>query len=556
MSGTIPTELGNLANLRYLKLGTNRLTGPIPPVLGRLPDLRQLWLDANRLSGAIPPELGHLAGLTSLRLNNNQLSGEIPPELGNLVHLTELWLQANRLGGEIPPELGYLASLTSLLLGYNQLSGPIPPELAGLANLEVLWLESNRLSGELPPGLAWLPSLESLLVWGNQLSGALPDAPAPVRVTPATGMSPPFAEPIEVVLTEAFGGREFDEPTEIGAYPAGPGTGAGRGAFVAEREGRILLPHPDGGEAAELLDIRDRVLTAGGQDGLISVALDPRFEATGHLWLCYSVQNPALWARLSRFTVDLQDLQRVDPGSELVVLDVPQPHLGHGCGSIRFGPDGMLYLGLGDGEPGGDARGHGQNPGTLPGSVIRIDVSGASADVPYAVPPDNPFVDVPGARPEIWAYGFRNPWRMAFDPATGALWLGDVGEGAIEEIDLIEAGGNYGWNRLEGTRCHHPPQGCDRQGAVPPVVEYVHEIGCAVTGGVVYRGRAVPALAGHYLFSDWCTRRLWALPVDGGDAVEIGVSPRPVSGFAADADGEVYLSTFRGAVLRIAPPES
>ena len=325
---------------------------------------------------------------------------------------------------------------------------------------------------------------------------------------------------------------------------------------MAEREGRILLLHPDGGEAAELLDIRDRVLTTGGQDGLISVALDPRFEQTGHLWLCYSVQDPALWARLSRFTVDLQDRRRADPGSELVVLDVPQPFLGHGCGSIRFGPDGMLYLGLGDGVPGGDPWNHGQNPGTLLGSVIRIDASRASADAPYAVPPDNPFVDTEDVRPEIWAYGFRNPWRMAFDPATGALWLGDVGEGDIEEIDLIEAGGNYGWNRLEGTRCHNPPDGCDPEGTVPPVAQYVHEIGCAVAGGVVYRGRAVPALVGHYLFADWCTRRLWALPVDGGDVVEIGVTPRPVSGFAADAEGEVYLATFGGAALRIAPPES
>ncbi len=237
-----------------------------------------------------------------------------------------------------------------------------------------------------------------------------------------------------------------------------------------------------------------------------------------------------------------------------MILEIEQLSRYHAGGALRFGPDGMLYLALGDGQPNNDPRGDGQNLETLQGSIVRIDVTAASEASPYAVPSDNPFTGIPDARPEIWAYGLRHPWRMAFDPATGELWAGDVGQDRKEEINRIEAGGNYGWNRLEGTQCFNPPQGCERMGTVPPIVEYGHHLGCAVTGGVVYRGSAIPALAGHYLFSDSCTGRLWALRPDGGDVTEIGVSPRRVLSFGTDVDGEVYLSTLEGSVLRIEPP--
>lgn len=383
---------------------------------------------------------------------------------------------------------------------------------------------------------------------------AAPSSATPT-VTPAPGTATPTptVAPLAVGFAEVFGGREFDRPVEIDAYPVGPEPGSGPGMFVAEQEGRILVLHPDGDRAVELLDISEQVSRFGNEEGLLSVALDPRFGETGHLWVYYSVQGSPAMTRLSRFTVDLDDPLRVEEGSELVVIEVGQPYSNHNGGAIRFGPDGMLYLGYGDGGSGGDPRGHGQNLATLLGSIIRIDVRDASPAVPYTIPADNPFVGVEGVRAEIWAYGLRNPWRMAFDPETGTLWAADVGQREIEEIDRIERGGNYGWNRLEGTRCFQPEQGCEREGTVLPVAEYTHNLGCSVTGGVVYRAEAVPDLVGHYLFSDFCSGRLWALPLDGGEVVEVAVAPGQVSSFGTDADGEVYLLTFGGPVLRIVP---
>ena len=377
--------------------------------------------------------------------------------------------------------------------------------------------------------------------------------PAPTASAPAATTTPePAEERLTVGFVEVFGGREFDRPVEIGVYPVGPSE-AVPGLFVAEQEGRVLVLHPESDEAVELLDIRDAVSRVGNEEGLLSVALDPQFEETGHLWVYYSVRGVPRMTRLSRFTVDLDAPLRVPPESELVIIEVEQPYSNHNGGAIRFGPDGMLYLGYGDGGSGGDPRGHGQNLATLLGTIIRIDVRFATAEAPYAIPAGNPFLGVEGARPEIWAYGLRNPWRMEFDPKTGALWTGDVGQREIEEIDRIEPGANYGWNRLEGTQCFAPREGCDPEGTVLPVAEYAHNLGCSVTGGVVYRGEAIPALVGHYLFGDFCSARIWALPLDGGDVVEVAVSPRPVVSFGTDADGEVYVLTFDGAVLRIVP---
>ncbi len=365
-------------------------------------------------------------------------------------------------------------------------------------------------------------------------------------------MTPSATEPVSVNLVPAFGGREFERPVELGAYPAGPGPAGS--VFVAEQDGRVYVLH-EGGEAL-LLDLRPRVSRASNEEGLLSVAADPQFATNGWLWLYYSVDRSAdpgpRRTRLSRFTVDPGSGLAVDGQSELVVLEVEQPFPNHNGGAIRFGPDGLLYLGFGDGGSAGDPRGNGQNLGTLLGSVIRIDVREASEDEPYRIPPDNPFAGTAGARGEIWAYGLRNPWRMAFDSA-GRLWTGDVGQNALEEIDVIERGGNYGWDRLEGTRCFEPRSGCDREGAIPPIAEYGRGLGCSVTGGVVYEGEDLPALADSYLFADFCSGRLWALAPDSGSVVEVARSDRQVASFGTDARGEVYLLTFNGPILRIAP---
>ena len=277
-------------------------------------------------------------------------------------------------------------------------------------------------------------------------------------------------------------------------------------------------------------------------------------------------------ARLSRFTVDIEATPTLaDPASELVILEVGQPYGNHNGGAVRFGPDGMLYVSVGDGGSGGDPQGNGQNLETLLGTVIRIDVRAASESEPYAIPPDNPFVDVEGARPEIWAYGLRNPWRMAFDHTTGTLWLGDVGQDDLEEVDRIERGGNYGWNVLEGSACYFEDEEgggaeaegadeerleCDAVGMVLPVAEYPHSLGCAVSGGVVYRGTAIEDLAGSYLFGDFCSGRIWALAPGADEAVEIARADRGVAAFGTDAEGGVYVVTFDGSggeVLRLEP---
>ena len=377
-----------------------------------------------------------------------------------------------------------------------------------------------------------------------------PAAPTPVPATtpePTATAAPPAA-PGPVALAPALGGRVFERPVELGGYPGGR-------LFVVEQDGLVLLFDRDGSNERVLLDIRARVSRDGNEEGLLSVALDPAFEASGRLWAYYSVAGGPRRTRLARFSVVAD---AADASSELVVLEVPQPFSNHNGGAVRFGPDGMLYLGFGDGGAGGDPFGNGQDPSTLLGAIIRIDVRAASAAAPYAVPPDNPRLGTPGARPEVWAYGFRNPWRMAFDPATGALWVADVGQDAVEEIDVVERGGNYGWNRLEGDRCFEPPRGCDAAGPVAllaPVATYGRAQGCSVSGGAVYRGAAVPALAGAYVYGDFCSGRVWALPADlSSGPVVIVDSDRRITSFGADEDGELYLLAFSSPILRLVAP--
>ena len=339
-----------------------------------------------------------------------------------------------------------------------------------------------------------------------------------------------------------LGGQRFDRPIEFIALPGGR-------VLVAEQDGRLLLFSADGSAAGTLLDIRLQVSRGGNEEGLLGVALDPAFASNGQLWVYYSVAGGERRTRLARFTAS-GDPPAVDVASELVVLEVAQPFANHNGGAVRFGPDRMLYLGLGDGGAGGDPLGSGQDPSTLLGSVLRLDVRAASAAQPYAIPADNPFAGDPDARDEVWAYGLRNPWRMSFDAATGLLWLGDVGQNAIEEIDVIQRGGNYGWDRIEGHTCYEAA-GCDTAGTILPVAIYRHDQGCSVTGGVVVRGEAAPALHDHYVYGDFCTGRVWALPVGGGTPVVIIDGGPSISSFGLDAAGDAYVVAFGSPVLRL-----
>ncbi|MEW8051065.1 MAG: PQQ-dependent sugar dehydrogenase [Candidatus Thiodiazotropha sp.] len=302
------------------------------------------------------------------------------------------------------------------------------------------------------------------------------------------------------------------------------------------------------------VDISDRV-DYGGEKGLLSMAFHPGFAGNGFVYLSYSALSAGgLESRISRFTLDSASLT-LDPNSELVILRVNQPYSNHNGGQIAFGPDGMLYIGLGDGGSAGDPLGHGQNSMTLLGSMLRIDVGDGLGD--YAIPPDNPYVSGGGA-PEVFAYGLRNPWRWRFDRQTGDLWLGDVRQSACEEVDILGRGGNFGWNLMEGNHCYPATARCDSTGLITPVAEYGHSAGIAVTGGYVYRGDDLSFLSGDYLYGDYGSGKIWRL-VGGGaggyTADELLDTNLNISSFAQDQAGELYVLHLGGVSTRWYPAQ-
>ncbi len=374
-----------------------------------------------------------------------------------------------------------------------------------------------------------------------------PQPAADQQAAPAETPQQPRPETEEIEFVEALDGRSFEQPIELLAWPGdGPGDAMG-GLLVAEQRGGISLYAADG-SVRGVLDLSEQVVFRGEQ-GLLSVALDPEFADHPYLYVWYSPRGTNL-ARLSRFPVEGT---QANPDRELIILEVEQPFTNHNGGAVRFGPDGMLYLGIGDGGAANDPRGHGQNAQTLLGTIIRIDVRGASAQYPYRIPPDNPLLGVAGVRPEIFAWGMRNPWRMSFDPETGALWYADVGQDRVEEVGIAAPGGNHGWNVFEGTECFGRDEDCAALDHIPPLAEYRHDLGCSVTGGVVYRGSELPWLAGAYLFADFCSGRVWALEAQGSEwqMRELAQLDARIASFGVDADGEVYLLTFRAPILRL-----
>jgi hypothetical protein len=326
-----------------------------------------------------------------------------------------------------------------------------------------------------------------------------------------------------------------------------------RRLYVVEQGGRIRVVRDGQLSAAPFLDVSDRI-SSGGERGLLGLAFHPRFAANGRLFVNYT--DRAGDTHLAEFRAGSADA--ADPASERTLLVVAQPFANHNGGGLAFGNDGMLYAGLGDGGSGGDPLGNGQRLDTLLGKMLRLDVD---AGTPYAVPADNPFRATAGARPEIWAYGLRNPFRFGFDRASGDLYLGDVGQGAREEVDLGLAarrgGENYGWNVTEGTLCYQPASGCNRSGQTLPVYEYGHDQGCSITGGIVYRGCRMPSLAGSFFFGDYCRGFVRSLRVAGGQASDVREWPLSgigsVSAFGVDADGEPYVVDYDGEVYALEP---
>ena len=349
----------------------------------------------------------------------------------------------------------------------------------------------------------------------------------------------------ELDVEQAYPGLSFDRPVAL----VFPNDGADRG-FVVEQAGRIVLLDSDG-DVATFLDIRDRVSDRGMEEGLLGLAFDPDFVSNGFFYVYYSASGPRR-SVISRFSVSTED-SAADSNSEKVILEVEQPYSNHNGGQILFGTDGFLYVGLGDGGSAGDPKGHGQNTGTLLGTILRLDVSVMESTGSYAVPTDNPFIGVEGARSEIWAYGLRNPWRFTFDSETGDLWAADVGQNALEEVDLIRAGLNYGWNIMEGDECYS--RFCDTHGLELPIAVYGRDDGCSITGGYVYRGTRLPSLYGAYVFGDYCSGKIWALRYDGSrvtESIQLADTKLRISSFAEDAEGELYILDLDGEIYRFA----
>jgi glucose/arabinose dehydrogenase len=326
--------------------------------------------------------------------------------------------------------------------------------------------------------------------------------------------------------------------------------------FVVEQTGAIRLIKDGNLLPTPFLDVSDRI-TAGGEQGLLGLAFDPDYASTGRFVVHYTDTNGD--THLSQFRAS-SDPDVADAASEQVILTADQPYNNHNGGQVLFGPDGMLYLGLGDGGSEGDPQGRGQDLSDLLGSILRVDVRSAS---PYAIPPDNPFVGQSGVQPEIWSYGLRNPWRFSFDRATGDLYIGDVGQDKFEEVDVAPAssgsgkGLNFGWNIMEAAHCYNAST-CNQTGLTLPVFEYPHSQGCSITGGYVYRGAAIPALQGLYFFGDFCQGSVRSFRYQGGSATELTDWPtlRPggsITSFGEDAAGELYVVIQSGSVFKIVP---
>jgi glucose/arabinose dehydrogenase len=326
------------------------------------------------------------------------------------------------------------------------------------------------------------------------------------------------------------------------------GDGSGR-LFLVEQLGRVLI-HKDGQELeTPFLNIANKV-QADGEQGLLSLAFAPDYATSGYFYVWYTSGGGGM--TLARFRVS-EDADIADPDSQTLVLPVVQPRANHNGGRLQFGPDGMLYLGLGDGGGSGDPDGNGQDGDTLLGKLIRIDVDPVHGD--YAVPGDNPFVNDGSVRNEIWALGLRNPWRISFDRGTGDLFIADVGQNRWEEVNFQAAsskgGENYGWNVMEGSQCFITS--CDQNGLTLPVAEYEHDQGCSITGGEVYRGSAYPNLVGTYLFGDYCSGNIWGLSRVGGEwnkSLLADTSHRILT-FGLGEDGSVYLASQSGGIFLI-----
>jgi glucose/arabinose dehydrogenase len=390
---------------------------------------------------------------------------------------------------------------------------------------------------------------------------ATPSALPPETPATGTGVAPDLGSPLKTpapVLRLALQPvlRGLDRPL----FVTHAGDGSNR-LFVVEKPGIMRIFANGNLVARPFLDLRDRVNSGSSERGLLGLAFPPDFAQRGYFFVNYTDANGN--TAISRFKVT-GDPNVADPASEFKVLGIRQPAANHNGGMLAFGPDGYLYIGMGDGGGAGDRFGNGQNPETLLGKMLRLDVTSDPSN-PYLIPPDNPWAggaDWNGkkVRGEIWALGLRNPWRFSFDRRTGDLWLADVGQDKYEEIDLVHAlegkklsgGLNFGWPIMEGMHCFPDSADCKREELIIPIAEYTHGDGCSVTGGYVYRGALFPALNGTYFYGDYCSGKIWALRPDGSGWHSTPVPDIPkvaISSFGEDQAGELYVTDLSGGAV-------
>jgi glucose/arabinose dehydrogenase len=393
----------------------------------------------------------------------------------------------------------------------------------------------------------WLPALLGLVALAATACSSGPRAASPT--TPATSAPAPTTAPGTATRAPQTGDLSkvrvrLQEVARLEA-PVGMALRKGdAGVYVIEQTGRVRVLRDDRLDPSPVLDVSSQI-RAGGEQGLLGIAFSPDGR---YLYLDFTDTGGD--THIAEFAMRAG---RPDPASQRNLLTVDQPFANHNGGQLAFGPDGRLYIALGDGGSAGDPFGNGQSLGTLLGKVLRIDPR-PSGGRPYGVPRDNPFVGRAGARPEIWDYGLRNPWRFSFDPVTKDLWIADVGQGDWEEVDHEPAGRggrNYGWNRLEGS---HRFRGGAPAGAVGPVLEYNHDDGsCTVIGGSVYRGSAIPNLRGAYLYGDYCGGWVKAVSAGGraGEPRDLGINVPSLTSFGTDRRGELLALSGGGQVFRI-----
>ena len=353
-----------------------------------------------------------------------------------------------------------------------------------------------------------------------------------------------YGQPSPIVTLESIA-TGLDSPVAI----TDAGDAFGR-LFITLRPGRVLIHDGNRLLPTPFLDIQPLVRCCG-ERGLLSVAFHPRYSSNGLFFVNYTdLQGDTV---VARYHVSA-DRDRADPDTAKIILRIEQPFSNHNGGQLQFGPDGFLYIGTGDGGSGGDPGDRAQNPKVLLGKMLRIDVDSA---LPYAIPPDNPFVKDLGVLDEIWATGLRNPWRFSFDRLTGDLIIADVGQNAVEEIDFQFAdstgGENYGWRLMEGSACFKPATACNDGSLVLPIIEYGQDEGCSVIGGYRYRGKSMPGLVGGYVFGDFCSGTIW-IGIDTGERwqrFELLTTSLSISTFGEDEQGELYVADLGGVIYRI-----